>query len=77
MRILEGPFGLTKLDFYEGEATEPKIKRERAVMVTNGYFVTVDNAHRRLEDGYFSGTEEEWEQAKQWLLDMVALRSEG
>lgn len=75
MRILQGPFGLTKLDFYEGEAAKPKIKRDRAVMVTSGYFVTVDNAHRRLADGYFTGPEEEWEQAEQWLLDMVVLRS--
>ena len=76
-RIEKGPFGLHKIDFYRGVAEAMRVERVPAVFADNGTYVTVTNAHGlRLADCYFNGTEEEWEQAEQWLRDMVALRSE-
>ena len=77
-RIEKGPFGLHKLDFYAKRSpVELCISRRESLFAQNGTYVTVTNAHGlRLADCYFNGTEEEWEQAEQWLRDMVALRSE-
>lgn len=78
MRISECPFGLHRLDFYAKRSLVGlRIDRIAALFADNGTYVTVTNAHGlRLADCYFNGTEEEWEQAEQWLRDMVALRSE-
>ena len=78
MRISECPFELNRLDFYAKRSLVGlRIDRIAALFADNGTYVTVTNAHGlRLADCYFNGTEEEWEQAEQWLRDMVALRSE-
>lgn len=76
-RIEKGPFGLHKIDFYRGVAEAMRVERTHAMFEENGDFVKVNNAdYVRLADCYFNGTEEEWEQAEQWLRDMVAFRSE-
>ena len=78
MRISECPFGLHRLYFYAKRSLVGlRIDRTASLYAVNGTYVTVTNAHGlRLAYCYFNGTEEEWEQAEQWLRDMVALRSE-
>jgi hypothetical protein len=74
--VKEGPHGLHYILFVDGPFSELHIEREPAMFSGNGYWWRVNNALRmNLANGYFNGDEDTWEQAKQWLFDMVTLRS--
>jgi hypothetical protein len=74
--VKEGPHGLHQFMFTDGPFSDLHIEKEPAMFSGNGYWWKVNNAWgMNLANGYFNGDEADWEQAKQWLFDMVTLRS--